>query len=81
MSSLLKKLAEITLPVDEYNMHLNSQGNVVNEELVQRNFEFLEKKLYKLASNTALLLNQNDKFLSSITKDKNSHFIDPIHAL
>ena len=33
MASLSAKLAGITLPIGEFGSHLNSQGNVVDEEL------------------------------------------------
>lgn len=141
MASLSEKLAGITLPVDEYGVHLDSQGNVVNEELARRNFEFSGKKLCEIwsrdqiygrpvtvqyvdqsskpfdnpasttwewierhaqlcrysldlkkckdrlccsenkAPDAALLLNQNNGFLPPVTKGKNGHFVDPIHAL
>jgi len=142
MASLSAKLAGITLPVGEFGSHLNSQGNVVDEELARRNFEYSGKKLrdiwkrddihgkpvmveyvdqekhpfdntepliswewienhtqicrYSLdikkcknreccseyrASNAATLLNENSGFLPPITKGKDGHFINPIHAL
>ena len=48
MASLSGKLAEITLPLDEYRTHLNSQGNVVNEELAWHNFEFSGERLCEI---------------------------------
>ncbi|CAG8847299.1 17345_t:CDS:1, partial [Gigaspora margarita] len=38
MASLSEKLASITLPIDEYGMHLDSQKNVIDEELARCNF-------------------------------------------
>ena len=45
MASLSAKLAGITLPVNEFGSHLDSQGNVIDEELTRQNFEFSGKKL------------------------------------
>ncbi|CAG8807768.1 38067_t:CDS:2 [Gigaspora margarita] len=88
MASLLEKLAGITLPIDKYGMHLDSQGNVVDEELAQYNFEFLGNRLCELwsrddiyAPDAVLLLDQNDGFLPPIAKGMNGHYIDPIHTL
>ncbi|CAG8552972.1 44977_t:CDS:2 [Gigaspora margarita] len=82
MASLAEKLAGITLPIDEYGMHLDSQKNVVDEELAQHNFEFLGNRLYELwTPDAVLLLNQNDEFLPPFAKGMNGHYIDLIHAL
>src|SRR3954453_8782717 len=45
IASLSEKLAGITLPIGEFGSHLNSQGNVIDEELARRNFEYSGKKL------------------------------------
>ena len=45
MASLSAKLAGITLPVNKFGSHLNSQGIVVDEELARQNFEYSGKKL------------------------------------
>ncbi|RHZ68376.1 hypothetical protein Glove_295g15 [Diversispora epigaea] len=45
MASLSAKLAGITLPVNKFRSHLNSQEIVVDEELARQNFEYLGKKL------------------------------------
>ncbi|GBC26323.2 hypothetical protein GLOIN_2v1870260 [Rhizophagus irregularis DAOM 181602=DAOM 197198] len=45
MASLSEKLAGITLPIEEFGSHLNSQGNVIDEELARRNFEYSGNKL------------------------------------
>ncbi|CAG8798157.1 43097_t:CDS:2 [Gigaspora margarita] len=50
MASLSKKLASITLPVDKYGSHLDTQENVKNEELARHNFEFSGQKLYDIWS-------------------------------
>jgi len=42
---LFTKLAGITLPIGEFRSYLNSQGNVIDEELARQNFEYSEKKL------------------------------------
>jgi len=33
MATLSKKLARISLPIDTFGKHLNTQGKVVNQEL------------------------------------------------
>jgi hypothetical protein len=38
MATLFQKLASITLPIDKYGSHLNSQGQVVDSELTMKNF-------------------------------------------
>ena len=48
MASLSTKLAGITLPVDKFGSHLDSQGKVVDDELARRNFEFSGKSLCDL---------------------------------
>ncbi|CAG8770970.1 8402_t:CDS:2, partial [Gigaspora margarita] len=48
MASLSEKLAGITLPIDEYGVLLDSQGNVVDEELAWHNFEFSGNRLCEL---------------------------------
>ncbi|PKB93391.1 hypothetical protein RhiirA5_441413 [Rhizophagus irregularis] len=40
IESILQKLVGITLPIREFGSHLNSQKNVVDEELVQKNFKY-----------------------------------------
>jgi hypothetical protein len=35
MASLSEKLAGITLPIGEFGSHINSQGNVIDEELAK----------------------------------------------
>ncbi|CAG8808674.1 44283_t:CDS:2, partial [Gigaspora margarita] len=142
IASLSEKLAGITLPVDNFGSHLDSQGKVLDKDLACRNFEFVgnhlcniwrRDKIYskpvpvkyvdqirqpfaKFESSTswewienhtqicrylldikkckesrycseykapdaALLLDQNNRFLSPIMKAKDQHYINPIHAL
>ncbi|CAG8819797.1 18372_t:CDS:2, partial [Gigaspora margarita] len=82
MASLSKKLAGITLPIDEYGMHLDSQENIVDKKLAQHNFEFSGNRLCELwTPDTVLLLDQIDGFLLPIAKGINGHYIDLIHAL
>jgi hypothetical protein len=45
MASLSEKLAGVTLPIDKFGSHLNSQGNVIDEELARRNFKYSGEKL------------------------------------
>ncbi|CAB4484081.1 unnamed protein product [Rhizophagus irregularis] len=112
MASLSRKLAGITLPIDEFRLHLNSQENVpITVEYVDQeispfdeydssiSWKWIENHTqicrYSLdikkcknceccseyrAPNAAILLNENDGFLSPVTKGKDGHFINPIHT-
>jgi hypothetical protein len=48
MSTLSQKLAGITLPIDKFGSHLNSQGQVVDSELAMRNFRYAGEALCTL---------------------------------
>jgi hypothetical protein len=43
MATLSEKLARITLPIDHFGKHLNSQGNVTDPELAAQNFQHAGK--------------------------------------
>ncbi|CAI2183183.1 9303_t:CDS:2 [Funneliformis geosporum] len=45
MATLSQKLAGITLPIDKYGSHLNSQGQVVNLELAMKNMRYAGEAL------------------------------------
>ncbi|CAG8516124.1 2174_t:CDS:2 [Scutellospora calospora] len=76
MASLLGKLAGITLPVDEYGVHLDSKGNVLNKELARYNFKFLGKKLCDIWSRD----NIYDKPVTVQYVDKSSQPFDNIKS-
>ena len=40
MATLSGKLAGITLPIDHFGVHLDSQGKVVDSELATQNFRY-----------------------------------------
>ncbi|CAG8817711.1 34248_t:CDS:2 [Gigaspora margarita] len=48
MALLSEKLAGITLPVDNFGSHLDSQRKVLDEDLACRNFEFAGNYLYDI---------------------------------
>ena len=48
MATLSKKVAGITLPIDNFGNHLNSQGKVCDHELGLQNFRYAGKKLADL---------------------------------
>ncbi|CAG8651406.1 22957_t:CDS:1 [Cetraspora pellucida] len=48
MATLSQKLAGIVLPIDKYGIHLNSQGEVINQELAKKNFQYAGETLYNL---------------------------------
>ncbi|CAG8796289.1 18542_t:CDS:2, partial [Gigaspora margarita] len=118
MASLSEKLAGIILPINKFGSHLDSQGKVLDENLVYKNFEFAGKSLCDIwkkddinskpvtteyidqvrqpfaemgsliswewvdqHTQISLFLDQNNGFLSSITKGKDQYYINPIHAL
>lgn len=44
MASLSEKLADVTLSINKFRLHLNSQGNVIDEKLARQNFKYSGKK-------------------------------------
>ena len=40
MTTLSRKLAGITLPIDHFGTHLDTQGKVINPELALQNFRY-----------------------------------------
>ncbi|CAB4430947.1 unnamed protein product [Rhizophagus irregularis] len=48
MTTLSQKLASITLPIDKYGFHLNSQGQVNDSELAIKNFRYAGEALCAL---------------------------------
>jgi hypothetical protein len=48
MATLSQKLARITLPINKYGSHLNSQGQVVDLELAMKNFRYAGEALCSL---------------------------------
>ncbi len=48
MAMLSQKLADITLPINKYGSHLDSQGKVVDLELAMKNMRYAGKALYTL---------------------------------
>ncbi|CAG8849201.1 42464_t:CDS:2, partial [Gigaspora margarita] len=85
-------LAGIELPVDKFGSHLNSQGAVIDEDLVRCNFEFADpfqnngKEIPSwlwIEHHTQIChysLN-NNRFLLPLTKGKDNHYLNPIHIL
>jgi hypothetical protein len=48
MATLSGKLAGITLPVDHFGGHLNTQGKVIDPELAARNFRYSGEALCEI---------------------------------
>src|SRR5581483_1412713 len=48
MATLSGKLAGITLPIDHFGSHLNSQGKVVDPELAAQNFHYSGEALCEI---------------------------------
>lgn len=48
MATLSQKLAGITLPIDKYGSHFNSQGQVNDSELAMKNFRYTGEALCAL---------------------------------
>ena len=57
MATLSGKLAGITLPIDHFGKHLNSQGNVINSELATQNFQYAGEALCDIWSCDLILGN------------------------
>ena len=45
IATLSCKLADITLPIDHFGVHLNLQGKITNPELATRNFQYAGETL------------------------------------
>jgi len=50
MATLSGKLADVTLPIDHFEKHLDSQGKVTNSELAAQNFQYAGEILCDLWS-------------------------------
>jgi hypothetical protein len=50
MATLSRKLAGVTLPIDHFGKHLNSQGNVTDPELAAQNFRYAGEALCNIWS-------------------------------
>ncbi|CAG8815568.1 34911_t:CDS:2 [Gigaspora margarita] len=48
IATLSGKLARITLPIDYFGKHLDSQGKVINSDLAKNNFRYASEALYKI---------------------------------
>jgi len=48
MATLFNKLVSITLPIDHYGTHLNTQGKVIDPELAAQNFCYAGKALCEI---------------------------------
>ncbi|CAG8814758.1 28024_t:CDS:2 [Gigaspora margarita] len=49
IATILGKLARITLPIDNFGKHLDSQEKVINSDLAKNNFYYASKALCKIA--------------------------------
>ena len=54
MATLSGKLAGITLPIDHFGKHLDSQGNVTNPELATQNFRYAGEALCNIWSRDSI---------------------------
>ncbi|CAG8829559.1 9888_t:CDS:2 [Gigaspora margarita] len=100
MSSLSKKVAVITLLINHFENHLDSQGNkrdLIYEKPVL--VEYVDEQNEKNSENdnknndiylcyglglkviAAALLSASNRFLSSLIKEKDSHYLNAIHTL
>ncbi|GBC33693.2 hypothetical protein GLOIN_2v1783204 [Rhizophagus irregularis DAOM 181602=DAOM 197198] len=87
MATLSGKLASITLPIDHFRLHLNTQGKIENHcNLCQYSLDI------KRCTNSSYcglsytkeikdLLLSNNGFLPPTTKAKDGHFTNPIYLL
>jgi hypothetical protein len=54
MATLSCKLAGITLPIDHFGVHLNSQGKITNPELATQNFRYAGEALCNIWSQDSI---------------------------
>jgi hypothetical protein len=78
MVTLSQKLAGITLPIDKFSSHLNSQGEVVNLELVIKNFCYAGEALYALWECDPIF---KKPVIAQYTDQKNSPFGNVIFSI
>ena len=76
MATLSEKLAGITLPIDHFRKHLDSQGKVTNPELAAQNFQYAEEILCNLWSHDSIFRKYVDtQYVGTFTNPfKNLHF-------
>ncbi|CAG8748378.1 33670_t:CDS:2, partial [Gigaspora margarita] len=86
MATLSGKLASIVLPIDHFGKHFDSQGRVVDDELVTKNLHYAEKK--KLNQRNFDEEEEQDLNESANTfvlwfwiKKHYGHYINPVHLL
>ncbi|CAI2190742.1 7603_t:CDS:1, partial [Funneliformis geosporum] len=48
MATLSSKLAGITLPINHFGIHLNTQGKVIDLELAAQNFRYSREVLCEI---------------------------------
>ncbi|PKC07250.1 hypothetical protein RhiirA5_500808 [Rhizophagus irregularis] len=73
MSTLSQKLAGITLPIDKFGSHLNSQGQVTDLELAMKNFRYAGEALCTLWKRDPIF---GKPVIAQYTDQKNSPFDD-----
>ena len=71
MCTLSGKLAGITLPIDTFGSHLNSQGKVRDSELAKKNFCHAGEALYALWNRDQIF---GKPVLTQYVEDNISHF-------
>ena len=73
MATLSRKLAGITLPINKYGSHLNSQGQVIDPELAMKNFCYAGEALCTLWKRDPIF---GKAIITQYTDQKNSPFAD-----
>ncbi|CAG8748294.1 19625_t:CDS:2 [Cetraspora pellucida] len=95
MCTLSGKLVGITLSIDTFGSHLDSQDKVINQELAKKNFCHTGETLCTLWSRdlifsknvmtqheeSAAFLAENDGFLLPVSKGQDEYYLNPVYIL
>lgn len=63
MATLSGKLAGITLPINHFGRHLNTQGRVTNPELATQNFQYAGEALCDIWSHDLIFGKQVCRYI------------------
>ena len=73
MATLSSKFAGITLPIDHFGTHLNTQGKVINLELAAQNFHHLREAFCEIWHRDLIFGKKVDAYYVDILTDLFKH--------
>ena len=73
MATLSGKLAGITLPIDHFGVHLNTQGKVINLNLAAQNFHYLGEALCEIWHRNLIFGKKVDTYYVNILTNPFEH--------